>query len=177
MEKEKAILKERASKATLKEAQKYQLNDNTTLTQSRKRGRKNDTIQQKTKKARECEVATVLSSVDELIGKVIDHYCFLEDEDESWNRGVVVETSGTKFLVRYHECPDKFYSRSLLQDFKENHAKFFDLKPADLVEASFKHLLKHDDTGEEIWWFAEVADIDLGSKNQENPIFFCPVSY
>ena len=65
----------------MKEAQKYQLNDNTTLTQSRKRGRKNDNIQQKTKKARECEVATVLLSVNELIGKVIDHYCFLEDED------------------------------------------------------------------------------------------------
>ena len=53
LEKEKAILKERASKATLKEAQKYQLNDNTTLTQSRKRGRKNDNIQQKTKQS-EC---------------------------------------------------------------------------------------------------------------------------
>ena len=172
LEKEKAILKERASKATLKEAQKYQLNDNTTLTQSRKRGRKNDTIQQKTKKARECEVATVLSSVDELIGKVIDHYCFLEDEDESWNRGVVVEKSGTKFLVRYHVCPDKFYSRSLLQDFKEHHVKVVDLKPADLVGASVKHLLKDDDTGEEIWWDAEVVDIDLSSKNQENPVFF-----
>ena len=55
LEKEKANLKERASKATMKEAQKYQLNDNTTLTQSRKRGQKNDNIQQKTKKARECE--------------------------------------------------------------------------------------------------------------------------
>ena len=25
---------------------------------------------------------------NELIGNVIDHYCFLEDENESWNRGV-----------------------------------------------------------------------------------------
>ena len=49
-EKEKAILKERTSKATLKEAQKYQLSDNTTLTQSRKRGLKNDNVQQKRKK-------------------------------------------------------------------------------------------------------------------------------
>ena len=83
LEKEKAILKERASQATFKEAQNYQLNDNTTLIQKRKRGQKNDNAQQKTKKARECEAATVLSSVDELIGKVIDHYCFLQDEDES----------------------------------------------------------------------------------------------
>ena len=50
LKKEKAILKERASKATLKEVQKYQLNDNTTLTQSRKRGLKNHNIQKKTKK-------------------------------------------------------------------------------------------------------------------------------
>ena len=121
LEKEKAILKERASQATFKEAQNYQLNDNTTLIQKRKRGQKNDNPQQKTKKARECEAATVLSSVDELIGKVIDHYCFLQDEDESrWRWGVVVEKSDTKFLMRYHECPDKFYSCSLLQDFKEN---------------------------------------------------------
>ena len=80
-----------------------------------------------------CEAATILSSVDELIGKVIDHYCFLEDEDGSWNRGAVVGKSGDKFLVRYHECPDKFYSRTLLQDFKENHVKVVDLKPDDLV--------------------------------------------
>ena len=102
---------------------------------------------------------------------------FLEEEDESWNRGIVVEKSGTQFLVRYYECPDKFYSRSLHQDFRENHAKVFDLKPAGLAEASFKHLLKENDTGEEIWWDAEVVDIDVSSKNQENPNFFCPVSY
>ena len=139
--------------------------------ENRKRGRENDT-QQKAKKVRECEAATILSSVDELIGKVVDHYCFLEDEDESWNRGVVVEKTGAKFLVRYHECPDKSYSRSSLQDFKENHVKVVDLKPTDLVGTSVKHLLKDDDTGEEVWWDAEVVDIDLSSKNQENPVFF-----
>ena len=37
LEKERAILKERASKATLK-VQKYQLNDNTNLTLTRKTG-------------------------------------------------------------------------------------------------------------------------------------------
>ena len=171
LEKEKQILKERASKATLKEAQKYQVKGNATLTQNRKRVIKNGNSQQKTKKARECETATILSSVDELIGKVIDHYCFLEDEGELWNRGVVVEKSGAKFLVRYHECPDKFYACSLLQDFKDNHVKIVDLKPADLVGISGKHLLKDDGTGEEVWWDAEVVDIELSSKNQENPVF------
>ena len=83
-----------------------------------------------------------------------------------------MEKTGAKFLVRYHECPDKSYSRSSLQDFKENHVKVVDLKPTDLVGTSVKHLLKDDDTGEEVWWDAEVVDIDLSSKNQENPVFF-----
>ena len=74
-------------------------------------------------------------------------------------------------MVRYHECPDKFYTRSLLQDFKHNHVKIVDLKPADLVEASVRHLLKDDDTGEEMWWDAEIVDIDLSLKNQKNPVF------
>ena len=67
------------------------------------------------------------------------------------DRGVAVEQSGTTFLVRYHECPDQLYSRSLLQNFKENHVKDVDLKPADLVWASLNHLLKDDNTGEEKW--------------------------
>ena len=56
----------------------------------------------------------------------------------------------------------------MLQDFKENHVKVADLKPADLVGASVKHLLNDDDTGEEIWWDAEVVNIDLSLKNQKN---------
>ena len=142
----------------------YHVKDNATLTQNRKRGPKNDT-QQKTRKAREWEAAAILSSVNELIGKVIDPYCFLEDEDESWNSVVVVEKSGVKFLVRYHECPDQFYSHSFLQDFKENHVKVVALKLDDLAGASVKHLLKNDNTGEEVWWDAEVINIDLSLKS------------
>ena len=55
----------------------------------------------------------------------------------------------------------------MLQDFKENHVKVVNLKPADLVGASVKHLL-NDHTGEETWWNAEVVNIDLSSKNQKN---------
>ena len=56
----------------------------------------------------------------------------------------------------------------MLQDFKENHVKVVNLKPADLVGASVKHLLNDDHTGEETWWDAEVVNIDLSSKNQKN---------
>lgn len=95
-------------------------------------------LKKKQKKARECESATILSSVDEVIGKVIDHYCLLEDE--LWNRGVAVEKSGTKFLINYHECPDKFCSCSLVQYFKENHVKVVDLKPADLARGKVSNI-------------------------------------
>ena len=45
----------------------------------------------------------VISSSGELVRKLIDHFCFLEDEDvESWHRGVVLKTFGRKkFLIRY----------------------------------------------------------------------------
>ena len=56
----------------------------------------------------------------------------------------------------------------MLQDFKENHVKVVNLKPADLIGASVKHLLNDDHTGEETWWDAEVVNIDLSSKNQKN---------
>ena len=49
LEKEKAILKERTSKAILKEAHKYQLNDNTTLIQ-KKEGKKMAMLNKKQKK-------------------------------------------------------------------------------------------------------------------------------
>ena len=69
---------------------KYQVKDNAAITQNRKRVQKNDNSQQKNKnKKKTVWPATILSSVDELIGKVIDHYCFLKDEDELWNKGVV----------------------------------------------------------------------------------------
>ena len=38
------------------------------------------------KKNRECEAAPILSYVDELIGKNVGHYFFLEDEDELWKQ-------------------------------------------------------------------------------------------
>ena len=82
-----------------------------------------------------------------------------------------MEKSGIKFLVRYHECPDKFYSCYLLQHFTENNIKVVDLKPTDLVGVSVKHFLKDDDTAKEVCWETEAVDIDLSSKNQENPIF------
>ena len=46
-----------------------------------------------------------------------------------------------------------------------------DLAPKDLVGASVRHLLEDDETGKDIWWDAEVVDIDLESE-KEDPVFF-----
>ena len=62
--------------------------------------------------------------------------------------------------MRYHQLLDKIVPCDLQHDFN-----------LDLVGASIGHLLKDDKTGEDIWWDAEVVDIDLESK-KEKPVFF-----
>ena len=67
----------------------------------------------------------VVSFSSELVGKTIDHPCFLGDENtERWFRGVVLESIGkSQFLVRYHEFPDESFSQPLYKDFKADRAK------------------------------------------------------
>ena len=115
----------------------------------------------------------VISSSGELVGKLIDHFCFLEDEDvESWHRGVVLKTFGRKkFLVRYNDCPDEIYPQPLFEEFKAGNVRVVELKGEDLIGASIRHMFEDDETGESIWWNAEVVDLDPDS-DPENPKFF-----
>ena len=71
----------------------------------------------------------------------------------------------------YHQLPDKIVQYDIQEDFKSDKLKLVCLASKDLVGASVLHLLKDDETGKDIWWDAEVADIDLESK-KENPVFF-----
>ena len=94
-------------------------------------------------------------------------------EEEEWDREVVIEKTGSsKYLLCYHSCQEKLYNRELKQDFKSNHIRLVSLRPRDLVGASVRHLLADDQSGEEIWWNAEIVDLDLTCKNQKDPIFF-----
>ena len=64
------------------------------------------------KKAKESP-ETVVTSTDDLVGKVVDHFCYLEDdaEEKEWNRGVVIKKTGSsKYLLCYHSCQDKLYT-------------------------------------------------------------------
>ena len=76
-----------------------------------------------------------------------------------------------KYLLCYHSCQEKLYTQDLNQDFKSNHIRLVSLRPRDLVGASVSHLLADDQSGEEIWWNAEIVDLDLICKNQKDPIF------
>ena len=115
----------------------------------------------------------VISSSGELVGNLIDHFCFLEDEDvESWHRGAVLKTFGRKkFLVRYNDCSDEIYPRPLFEEFKAGNVRIVELKGEDLIGASIRHMFEDDETGENIWWNAEVVDLDPDS-DPENSKFF-----
>ena len=43
--------------------------------------------------------------------------------------------------------------------------------PEDLVGATIRHLYTDQDSGEDVWWHAQVVDIDIDSENKENPEF------
>ena len=78
-------------------------------------------------------------------------------EEEEWNREVVIEKTGSsKYLLYYHSCQDKLYNQELNQDFKSNHIRLVSLRPRDLVRASVRHVLADGQSGEEIWWNAEL---------------------
>ena len=73
--------------------------------------------------------------------------------------------------MRYYQLSDKIVPCDLQHDFKSDKIKLVDLAPKDLVGASVRHLLKDDETGEDIWQDAELVDIDLESQ-KEGPVFF-----
>ena len=114
----------------------------------------------------------VISSSGELVGKLIDHLCFLEDEDvESWHRGVVLKTFGRKkFLVRYNDYPDELYSQPLFEELKPGNVRLLELNGEDLIGASIRHMFENDETGENIWWNAEIVGLNPDS-DPENPKF------
>ena len=52
----------------------------------------------------------MILTLNDLVGKVVDHFCYLDDdsEKERWHRGLVLEkVKSTKYLMRYHQLPDK----------------------------------------------------------------------
>ena len=73
----------------------------------------------------------VVSNGRELVGKVIEHFCYLDEEDkQGWHRGVVLATPRKdKFEVCYNDFPDVIYSRQLYKGFKAGYVRLVELKP------------------------------------------------
>ena len=75
-----------------------------------------------------------------------------------------------KFLVRYNDCPGELYSQLIFEELKAGNVRVVELKRQDLIGASIHHMFEDDETGENIWWNAEVVDLDPDS-DPENPNF------
>ena len=171
LSKEKEYLRARVLQTTDKGNKKFK-----DLTQEacRKRAGENKIPCKKEKRIKQNETNSVILTLNDLVGKVVNHVCYLDDdsEEERWYRGIVLEkVKSTKYLMWYHQLPDKIVPCDLNHDFTSDNLKLVDLAPKDLVGASVRHLLKDDETGEDIWWDAEVVEIDLESE-KENPVFF-----
>ena len=122
----------------------------------------------------------VISSPKDLIGKIVDHFTDRGEESEpEWFRGIVEGFCGRfspknpKFKIRYDDFPDdESYIANLYEDFKNEDLKIVEVVPEDFIGASISHLFIDAITGEETWWEAEVADMDIESSDRENPDFF-----
>ena len=56
----------------------------------------------------------VVTSTDDLVKNVADHfYCLNDDvEDKEWNRGVIIEkTRSSKYLPCHRYCQGRFYTQ------------------------------------------------------------------
>ena len=109
-----------------------------------------------------------------MVGKIVDHFCFIVDEEtRGWFKGVVLKNMGKgEFLIRYNDFPEETFSQPLYQDFKAGQLKLVELVPTDLIDASIRHLYTDNESGEDTWWNAEVVDIDPESEDKINPDFF-----
>ena len=116
----------------------------------------------------------VVCNGHELVGKVVDHFCYLDEDDkQGWHIGVVLAISGKdRFQVCYNDFPDVIYSRQIYKNFKLGYVRLVDVKPKDLIGAIIRHMYTDRESNENIWWNAEVVDVDPDSSDtNEKDIF------
>ena len=116
----------------------------------------------------------VVSNGRELVGKVVEHFCYLDEEDkQGWHRGVVLAMSGKdRFQVCYNDFPDMIYSRQIYKDFKVGYVRLVELKAKDLIGASIRHMYTGGGANENIWWNTEVFDVDPDTSDANEPDLF-----
>ena len=119
----------------------------------------------------------MVSNGRELVEKVVEHFCYLDEEDkQGWYRGVVLAMSGKdRFHVCYNDFPDMIYSKQIYKDFKVGYARLVELKPKYLFCASIRHMYTDGESNENIWWNAEVVDVDPDTSDANEPFFMMKV--
>ena len=133
------------------------------------------TVMAKKKKNEEVTNTPVVSCQDDLSGKLVEHFCSIDEDnlEEDWHRGVVLERHGkNNFLIRYNEKPDILFSRNIYSYFLQDKLKISSVSFKDFISATITHQYTDDKTNEDIWWDAEVVDVDLESPDMNNPSFY-----
>ena len=99
MSKEKDFLKSPALQATDKENKKFK---DLAQEASRKRAGENKNTCKKEKGIEQNETNLVILMLNDLVGKIVDHFCYLDNnsEEERWHRGTELEkVKTTKYLM------------------------------------------------------------------------------
>ena len=89
-----------------------------------------------------------------------------------WVKAVALEKYGKlNYLIRYHEKQDELFSQNLFANYDNNILKVLSVSCNDYIGASIKHLHKDRKSKENIWWDAEMVDVDMDSDDMDNPDF------
>ncbi|XP_066935310.1 reticulocyte-binding protein 2-like [Clytia hemisphaerica] len=133
----------------------------------------------KTKYPKTSTNTPIVSSPSDLVGKLVRHFVD-RGNGEDWYMGVVLEISrgskqNPKYKIQYTTDDEEGLDISfgnLFFDFKQENLELFEVAPKDFIDATISHMYEDEETGQEKWWTAKVADVDIDSENKDSPAFF-----
>ena len=137
--------------------------------------KKKEEPQTKRKKANEDALLNIpiVTSVDEIVGKRVQHLTFVYDGKEKWFPGVVVcqkPDSDTKLVIRY-DCEDKLYSFNF-SDFKNSVVKLISVTPTDLLGKRIRQRFTNIEENDFWWEQGIVISQDLNNSSNFIVNFF-----
>ena len=112
----------------------------------------------------------VISCVDDLVGKLVEQFCSIDNEDaeeeDDWQKGTVLERHGKlSFLIRYNELQGNFFSHNLYKDLSSERVRITSVTFHNFIGANIKHLYPDDTSNKDIWWDAKVVDVDMDGES------------
>ena len=117
----------------------------------------------------------VISCAEDLSGKLVEDLCLIDSEEEEkrWVKGVVLGKYGKpNYLIRYHEKEDRIFSQNLFPNYNNNKLNILSISYKNFIGANIKHMYEDSKSKRNIWWDAEVVDVDMDSADMDNPDFF-----